>query len=75
MMWTSGNLGDYSQQICDAFAANCTFIAWSGKGMYENCCDNGETMPSYYLQTRGGSAYATDWDFSRFVPDALVINL
>ena len=50
-------------------------IAWSGKGMYVNCCDNGETMPSYYLQTRGGTAYSNDWDFSRYTPDMMIINL
>jgi hypothetical protein len=72
---TSGNYGTYNRQICDAFDAECSVIAWSGKGMYENCCDSGETMPSYYLQTRGGSAYAADWDFTRFVPDAIIINL
>lgn len=42
--------------------------------MYENCCDNGETMPSYYLQARGGQAYQTTWDFGLFNPDALIIN-
>jgi hypothetical protein len=42
---------------------------------YVNCCDNGETMPSYYLQTRGGEAYQQTWDFSRFQPDAIIINL
>lgn len=43
--------------------------------MYQNCCDNGETMPSYYLQTLAGNAYSTDWDFSRYVPDMMIINL
>jgi hypothetical protein len=73
--WTSSNYYAYDQFICRQFNANCTVVAWSGKGMYQNCCDNGETMPSYYLQTRGGNAYVSDWDFSRFVPDALIINL
>ena len=43
--------------------------------MYVNCCDNGETMPSYYLQTLGGGSYTQDWDFTRFLPDAMVCNL
>ena len=71
----SSNLASWDQRVCEGFAANCSIVAWSGKGMYENCCDSGETMPSYYLQTRGGNAYATDWDFGRFVPDAIIINL
>lgn len=32
-------------------------------------------MPSYYLQTRGGTAYSNDWDFSRYTPDMMIINL
>jgi len=75
MDYTSGNFGTYNRQICDFFDAECSVIAWSGKGMYANCCDNGETMPSYFLQTRGGEDYSTSWDFSRFTPDAMVINL
>lgn len=72
---TSGNYYTYNHQICENFTADCTIIAWSGKGMYENCCDHGERMPSYYLQTLAGESYSTDWDFSRWAPDALIINL
>jgi hypothetical protein len=32
-------------------------------------------MPAYWLQTLGGGSYTTDWDFNRFKPDAVVINL
>lgn len=32
-------------------------------------------MPAYYLQTLGANSYAQDWDFSRFIPDAVIINL
>jgi len=74
MDWTSGVTATYMHQVCDYFNALCSWVAWSGKGMYQNCCDNGETMPSYYLQTRGGQAYEQNWDFS-FVPDAIFINL
>ena len=50
-------------------------IAWSGKGMYRNCCDNvGEVLPDYWRQTFAGTN-ASDWDFSRFIPDMLLINL
>jgi len=74
-MITSGNYYTYNHFICENFTADCTILAWSGKGMYENCCDNGETMPQYYLQTLGGESYSTDWDFSRWAPDAIIINL
>lgn len=41
--------------------------------MYQNCCDSGEKMPAYYHQTFGGGG--VDWDFTRYVPDMLIINL
>lgn len=72
---TSGNYYTYNWALAESFSANLVPIAWSGKGMYENCCDNGETMPSYYLQTLGWNAYVSDWDFSRYVPDMMIINL
>jgi hypothetical protein len=72
---TSGNYYTYNWAIAERFNAQLVPIAWSGKGMYQNCCDNGETMPSYYLQTLGGGSYTTDWDFSRYIPDCLLINL
>jgi hypothetical protein len=61
--------------LAEYFNADLVPIAWSGKGMYVNCCDNGETMPSYYQQTLGGESYSRDWDFSRYVPDMMLINL
>jgi hypothetical protein len=95
---SQGNYYSYNWALAEAFSADLIPIAWSGKGMYENCCDNGETMPSYYLQTLGGAAqgksgrggassavsrlptpagnaYSTDWDFLRYVPDMMLINL
>jgi lysophospholipase L1-like esterase len=75
MDYTSGNFATYNRLLCDAFDAECSVVAWSGKGMMVNCCDLGETMPSYYLQTRGGEDYSSSWDFTRFVPDAIIINL
>jgi hypothetical protein len=75
MDFSSGNTATYNHHICEHFGALCSVVAWSGKGMYENCCDQGERMPSYYLQTRGGTPYSADWDFSSFVPDAILINL
>jgi len=75
MDWSSSNYATYDHAICEFFQANCSIVAWSGKGMYENCCDEGETMPSYYLQTFGGRPYSTDWQFTDFIPDAMLINL
>lgn len=71
---TSGNYFTYNWMLAEAFSADLTVIAWSGKGMYQNCCDNGERMPSYYLQTLAGDAYSTDWTFPS-APDLLLVNL
>eukprot|EP01052_Picozoa_sp_SAG31_P011694 SAG31_NODE_668_length_12945_cov_15.915849_4_plen_346_part_00 len=76
---TSGIAGDgtsnYIWKIAEHFEADLALIAWSGKGMFRNCCDPGEKMPEYWLQTLGGGNHTTDWDHSRFVPDMMVINL
>eukprot|EP01126_Amoeba_proteus_P010696 TRINITY_DN141_c0_g2_i2.p1 TRINITY_DN141_c0_g2~~TRINITY_DN141_c0_g2_i2.p1 ORF type:complete len:256 (-),score=28.24 TRINITY_DN141_c0_g2_i2:118-885(-) len=70
----SGNPYTYNWKLAEYFNADLIPIAWSGKGMYENCCDDGKTMPSLYLQTLGGGD-SPDWDFSRYVPDMMLINL
>jgi lysophospholipase L1-like esterase len=72
---TEDNSITYGALLCANFTANCSTIAWSGKGLFENCCDTGERMPQYFLQTLGGESYSTDWTFSNFVPSAVVINL
>ena len=72
---TSGNRWTYNYMLGENFTADLNVIAWSGKGMYENCCDAGIKMPSLYLQTLGGRSYSTDWDFSSFIPDMMIINL
>lgn len=67
---TWGNL------LCGNFSANCSIIAWSGIGVYEN--SRGEmypsTMPGVYDRAMG-AVPGVPWDFSRFTPDAVVINL
>eukprot|EP01044_Picomonas_judraskeda_P008238 COSAG03_NODE_929_length_5276_cov_15.813599_6_plen_540_part_00 len=69
----------YGNLICGQFDANCTTIAWSGKGLYVNSPTAGtnETMYSYYRSTTGAGAapYATDWELARGNPSAVVINL
>lgn len=72
---SSSHWVDYSQQLCRNFSAACSTVAWSGKGMYQNCCDAGTKMPQYYLQTRGGEANTSSWNFTGFTPDAMIINL
>eukprot|EP01052_Picozoa_sp_SAG31_P031380 SAG31_NODE_3317_length_4424_cov_3.662197_5_plen_557_part_00 len=66
----------YQAQLCQAFGANCSTIAYGGKGMYKNCCDEGTTMPEYFQQ-RLTSEPLRDYAFGSdgFVPDAVVIAL
>lgn len=70
----------YSNQLCQAFGANCSTIAWGGKGMYKNCCDHSTTMPEYYLQTlanQPGIKAQAPYNFaaSGYAPDVVVIAL
>ena len=67
---------NWESYVCRFFGANCTTIAWSGKGLIHNSgCSAGPLMPTLYEQ-----AYATrtevPWDFSRQSrPDAVLIYL
>lgn len=67
---------NWESYVCRFFGANCTTIAWSGKGLIHNSgCSAGPLMPTLYKQ-----AYATraevPWDFSRQSrPDAVLIYL
>ena len=70
-----GGTANYIWRIAEHFGADLANIAWSGKGMYRNCCDPGEKMPAYWLQTLGGGNHTADWDHSRFVPDMMIVNL
>ena len=76
---TSGIAGtgtaNYIWRIAEHFNADLALLAWSGKGMFRNCCDPGEKMPAYWRQTLGGGNHTANWDHSRFVPDVMVINL
>lgn len=65
--------------LCAALDANCSYVAYSGRGVYQNCCDAtpaaGEKMPAMWRQTFGGPVWAWDWDFGQFVPDAVIVAL
>lgn len=69
------NAGSWDRQLCASLAANCSVVAWSGKGLYANANGEGETMPQYYRQALGAGNLTTDWDFERFTPDAVVVHL
>jgi lysophospholipase L1-like esterase len=67
----------YGSVAARLVGADLHTIAWSGIGMYRNYGENGpstDTMPARYdlaLPTVTGST----WDFNKFVPQAVVINM
>lgn len=67
---------NWESYLCRQFRANCTTIAWSGKGLINNGgCNPGPNMTTLYRQTEGGDA-ASLFDFSRASrPDALIVYL
>jgi lysophospholipase L1-like esterase len=79
----------WPSQICDALDAQCHTAAWSGLGMVANCCGFPMQEEPTAEGGRGGSAHLmpeifgrtlatdgeSDWVWSTWVPDALVVNL
>jgi lysophospholipase L1-like esterase len=66
----------YSGLLQANFSANVSTIAVGGKGLIRNCCDNGEKMPDYFLQTLySDSSLRYTFAETGFVPDAVIINL
>ncbi len=77
----------WAHLTCTRFGAECHTEAWSGRGLVRNCCgNNGTLMPVIYSRALAtaadqfvlpGSAaqVSNQWQFSSFVPDAIVINL
>lgn len=74
---TDDHFVTYGAKICEYFSAECSeTIARSGRGMIVNCCDDGQTMPEYFLQSLCVDEGEKDWDFkSAAQPDAVVVNL
>jgi lysophospholipase L1-like esterase len=65
----------YGAVAARSLGADLITIAWSGKGMYRNFAgDTTETMPILYGRTLPDQAAST-WDYSSWIPDAVVINL
>ena len=66
---TSGNPFTYDYFLAEHFKANLQVIAWSGRGMYKNCCGlTGSTMPQYFLQSLAGDPLSR-WNFTNEVVD------
>lgn len=67
----------YGAQLCESFSANCTTLAVSSKGLYQNCCDAlPVTMKDFVLRTLAQDDRAEKaWDWASFTPDAVIVNL
>ncbi len=78
----------YAYKTAEALDADYSFVSYSGHGIISGYSDNGskksdQTVPQYYAKL--GRSYGSkcgdflvqdkEWDFSRFVPDVIVINL
>jgi hypothetical protein len=75
----------WAHRTCAALGADCHIEAWSGYGMYENCCGGVTTMPDVFQRALGSDASST-WDLTKrtstptgqsawVAPDAVVVNL
>ena len=72
---TENHYLSYGALAARAVQAELYTEAWSGIGMLRNNDGTSSgTMPEYYPRTLPGRATSA-WDFARFVPDAVVINL
>ena len=68
----------YGSVAARALGAELSTVAWSGLGMYRNYDDVGPSpkpLPYYYDDALPSPATPVPWDFSKFVPDVVVINL
>ena len=65
----------YAGVAANTLNAEGRYIAWSGKGVYQNCCgDTSATMRDLYGRTLAGDENS-QWDFSKWAPEAVVVYL
>ena len=63
----------YGSVAARALSADVVTIAWSGIGVYRNYSGSDPTMPARYDYSIPNDD--TAWDFSKYLPDAVIINL
>ena len=61
--------------VCHSLHATCHTTAWSGFGMVRHCCEGDMNIPELFASTLGSDITSPTWNFSSWVPDAVVINL
>ena len=66
----------YGAVVARELDAEYVAVAVSGRGVYRNYADGaGDLMPVVYDKALPDDATAPAWDFSRYTPDAVVVNL
>ncbi|MCZ7645184.1 MAG: GDSL-type esterase/lipase family protein [Planctomycetota bacterium] len=74
--YTENNYLSYAAVAARALQAEHHCIAWSGMGVFQNYGGKRgvDLMPDYYLRTLPTDT-SSRWEFKRWTPDAVVINL
>ncbi len=66
----------YGAVAARQLGAEYAAVAMSGRGVYRNWADgSGDHMPAAYAKTLPDDAAAPLWDFARYTPDVVVVNL
>jgi lysophospholipase L1-like esterase len=66
----------YGAVAARQLGAEYVAVAVSGRGVYRNYSDGAGTLiPALYDETLPDDAAAGAWDFTRYVPDVVVVNL
>jgi lysophospholipase L1-like esterase len=66
----------YGALVARELDAEYVAVAISGRGVYRNYADGaGELAPAFYSDTLPDDGAAPPWDFTRYVPDVVVVNL
>lgn len=61
--------------VCNSLHSTCHTMAWSGFGMVHHCCEGEIHIPDIFPSTLGSDGTSPAWNFSSWIPDAVVINL
>jgi lysophospholipase L1-like esterase len=64
----------YPALVARHFGAEVSVVAWSGKGVFSNRGNTTDPMPVLWRRSVA-HVPSSVWDFSRYQPDAVIINL
>lgn len=75
--WNQEAARSYPQLICSALEAECHVQSWSGRGLVKNYDleEPGTHMPEIERRTWASVVGSPEWDFAKWVPQAVWINL